>query len=1074
MSKFIFFLFLLPLLLCSTEVDIWSIWTYEPSEKLTNQVKITQGKFTKIEIYLQKFAQEGNPTPELVSLKLIDENSMFKMSSELVQIDTTYTRRVIAYIGMSCDVIFDTSKTYTVRFEVDDEEKKDYYISNDIQINVINKSEIEYELQISQEKIPSGAFGMIFGLEELNNVDPILLSFISTNADTGDEVTNVVVDPITISPFNPNNQNRHIKTKYYAKNKDVLKVKLTAKDNSNCYAFTPTAFTVEVTDDTFSDTTNKKASIIGDVTLPSTLNVKIQSQIYPSMLYCVIINEEMGFPSNENIRQPPQNYDTSSIAFFNNFFVENVPVDNQIIRGLNRENNYKYKCIFENNAESRVDKTKVTTSTFESLSSFSLKSENSFYTKCATWLIKKTAVDVEKIKNSLLSACNNAFIIDTVAYEENGCVKCREREIDNVYDISEEQIALSFCAESTGTCTSKFAGDEAATFENFVRSLDSSEKIKSKLGIDITVDNVLKEVDAVPDEDDIEVNFISQNEKNLLYSVSSSLSYPIKCLSAIKQVSEMIGDIKGNDIIVKSNEKEKENSVTFPTDVYDDRDYALYLQCYSAPNANLLMKSLTIKAFSIKHADFAKRCKDPEAKLTDAYCIDFDMDVYPTMKTENPIDDNTELILELKSKKNYKSQLNYINEIVNKTSQEPKPIDFILKEIARGSELLQYVNCKNELYEDCVSSKEAFQYEIWKNLNKLVDFEHLDTVVDKNDVNTAVNVLKLLPISLFFSFNSAEVMKSDKGLEYVINLLSKLELTLKKLDEKIDAKANKKDIIYDIVNLFISMGVNSFKVEPYCEVNFVYMNQVNETTYLIHNTMLTNLFAQILDNLKILNKIKENVKGTGFEYYYKSLAASRLRRLDDVDFDAEGIEINIPENAKDVSASEMSIVIIKNVPMLSIMGEGKISNTFVVVSLFNDTTEIQTNMLKDFEIEYDLSKYNKDFKYCYNYNQNNVSFDTEDLTSKSDEKKTKCVSKHTGVFTIGNVDLGGSTGGSDSQFWLIMLIVILAVVVVSVVAFMIVSKTKSTSEKKSNLALVETGTPTADEKPTIQMTDLKD
>ena len=270
------------------------------------------------------------------------------------------------------------------------------------------------------------------------------------------------------------------------------------------------------------------------------------------------------------------------------------------------------------------------------------------------------------------------------------------------------------------------------------------------------------------------------------------------------------------------------------------------------------------------------------------------------------------------------------------------------------------------------------------------------------------------------------------------------------------------------------MGVNSFKVEPYCEVNFVYMNQVNETTYLIHNTMLTNLFAQILDNLKMLNKIKENVKGTGFEYYYKSLAASRLRRLDDVDFDAFGIEINIPENAKDVSASEMSIVIIKNVPMLSIMGEGKISNTFVVVSLFNDTTEIQTNMLKDFEIEYDSSKYTKDFKYCYNYNQNNVSFDTEDLTSKSDEKKTKCVSKHTGVFTIGNVDLGGSTGGSDSQFWLIMLIVILAVVVVSVVAFMIVSKTKSTPEKKSNLALVETGTPTADEKPTIQMTDLKD
>ena len=106
MSKFIFFLFLLPLLLCSTEVDIWSIWTYEPSEKLTNQVKITQGKFTKIEIYLQKFAQEGNPTPELVSLKLIDENSMFKMSSELVQIDTTYTRRVIAYIGMSCDNTF--------------------------------------------------------------------------------------------------------------------------------------------------------------------------------------------------------------------------------------------------------------------------------------------------------------------------------------------------------------------------------------------------------------------------------------------------------------------------------------------------------------------------------------------------------------------------------------------------------------------------------------------------------------------------------------------------------------------------------------------------------------------------------------------------------------------------------------------------------------------------------------------------------------------------------------------------------------------------------------------------------
>ena len=460
------------------------------------------------------------------------------------------------------------------------------------------------------------------------------------------------------------------------------------------------------------------------------------------------------------------------------------------------------------------------------------------------------------------------------------------------------------------------------------------------------------------------------------------------------------------------------------------------------------MKSLFFKAFSIRHSDFNQRCKDAESKLTDAFCINFELDMFPTMKTENPIDDNTELILELKSKKNYKSQLNFINEIVNKTAGEPKPIDYILKEIAKGSELLQYVNCKNELYEDCVVSKEAFQYQIWKTMNEIVNFEKLETVIDNNDIKTAINALKLIPISLFFSFNSAEVMKSDKSLTYINNLLSNLRPTLEKLNSKLETKDNRADIIYDIVNLFIAMGINSFKVEPYCEVNFVYMNQVNETSYVINNSMLSILFDQIVENIQILNKIKQNVKSTGFEYYYKSFDALRLRRLDDIDFDSEGIEISLPENIKELKATEMSIAIIKNVPMLSMQAQNKISNTFVVVKLFNETREIQTTNLKDFEIEYDLSKFNKEYKYCYNF----ILLETDGVTSSADDNKVKCSSKHTGVFTIGNSDLGGNTNGADSQFWLITLIVILAVVVVSVVAFMMVSKMSST-EKKANLAL---------------------
>ena len=106
-------------------------------------------------------------------------------------------------------------------------------------------------------------------------------------------------------------------------------------------------------------------------------------------------------------------------------------------------------------------------------------------------------------------------------------------------------------------------------------------------------------------------------------------------------------------------------------------------------------------------------------------------------------------------------------------------------------------------------------------------------------------------------------------------------------------------------------------------------------------------------------------------------------------------------------------------------------------------------------------------------------FDASTIKSTFDESdlKTTCQSEQLGIFTIGNIDLGGATNESGTNFWTILLIIVLVVIVVGVISFFIISK-MNISKGKSQQALVETGTPVAppveDSKPSIQMADLKD
>ena len=1067
----------------STE-DIWVINALSSKTKQKNKFTLKPGEYTPIEITLTKFIPEGNPTRELIKLKLEDSSGFFQLSQDEIEMDSRHNLIVKAYIGVPCVAPVE-SKTYFVKIVPTEESKKELYNSPEIEIGVTPKTEILKSFEISKNIISTGTFEMLFILQPIYNIRPLEVSFISVDAETNQEINTVIADPVTIPQFVSEESFKHIKTRFYAKSSIYTSVKLKIKESSECFSFNPSEFEITVNDDKPNSTKDKTVSIKAENTSPSTLHMKITSKIYPSILYCAIVSEDLSFPNEDEIRNPKQ-YDTTKMAFFTNFFVENVPVDDYTIKGLNREYNYKYKCIYENNAERRVNPDKITTSIIESTDSFSIKGAVPFYSKCATWFV--STLNLKELESFLIDSCNTAFIDPNIPFKENGCVQCKLRVINEIYNFEDE--AVSICAETNTVCTSFYSTmDETEAFESFVSSVDTNEKLNSKgFSYNIKIEKVLIEYDAAPEIEDISIDYNSQTADKLSFTASSSLSYPIKCLyslisSSIKKREDLE---KTNYFYLKSHENGKNLNVAFPAG-YNGNTYVLTLQCFSLPGISLAERSSKFDGLVINHSDMSMRCKFEESKYTDPYCINLELDTFPELSSKTIFEDNTEYILELKNLKSYKEQLKFVNETLNKTSEEPKPVDYILQKISTASELIQYIKCQEGLYEDCVQKKRLFQEAIWSNINQVVRFDELDTIIEGQDKNTCIRTVKLLAITIFYSFNSAESIPNDNCLIYINNLLSKLPKIIDILKEKLKNDSDKDNTILDVIKLYIAMGVNSFKIEQFSEISGDYNGKVNTTSYLIDDTQLTNLAKQIdlLSNYLIFGK--EKVIMNNFYFNTIELSSSRLRNLKEDDtslsYKLEGIEINLDSSEiKGNGLITVSATIMKNIPVVSLLSRNKVSNIFTSVKLFDGSlTQINTTSLKNFKIIYNVThdNFENNFKYCYEYNQRSNLFDASTIKSIFDESdlKTTCQSDHLGIFTIGNIDLGGTTNESGSSFWTILLIIVLVVIVIGVISFFIISK-MNICKGKSQQALVETGTPVApsveDTKPSIQMADLKD
>lgn len=1072
--------------LSSTE-DIWVINAFSPQTKETNKFILNPGEYTPIELNLTSFISGGNPTRELVKLKLEDSSGFFQLSQEEIEIDSRHNLKVKAYIGVSCETPVQ-STTYTVKIVPTEESKKDFYHSPDIEIGVTGKVSLLKSFEISKDVLSTGTFEMLFMLQPIYNVRPLEVSFVSVDAETNEEITTVIADPVTIPQFISEDKLKHIKTRFYAKSSEHSLVKLKIKESSECFSFSPSEFEITVNDDKPISTKDKTLSIRAENTSPSTLHMTITSQIHPAIVYCAVVSEDLSFPNEEEIRNPKQ-YDKTKMAFFSNFFVENTPVDDYTIKGLNREYNYKYKCIYENNAERRVNPDLVTTSIIESTDSFSIKGSVPFYSKCGTWFVN--TLNTKELESFLIDSCNVAFIDPEKIFEENGCVQCKARVINEIYNYENE--AVSICAETSTVCTSFYSTmEENQAFELFVSSVNSKEKLESKgFSYNITFEKVLIEYDASPEIEDISIDYDSQTEDKLNFTASSSLSYPIKCFySLVSSSTTKREDLKKtNFFYLKSHENKTNLSVAFPGG-YDDNNYVLTFQCFSLPGASIVERSSTFDGFIINHSDISMRCKLEESYYIDPYCINLELDTFPELSSKDIFEDNTEYILELKKLKGYKKQLKFVNETLNKASEEPKPIDFILQKISTASELIQYVKCQEGLYEDCIQKKRLFQKGIWTNINQVVRYDELDSIIEAQDKNTCIRTVKLLPIAIFYSFNSAESIPNDNCLIYINNLLSKLPKIIDILKEKLKNDSDKDNTILDVSKLYIAMGVNSFKIEQFSEISGDYSGKVNTTTYLIDDTQLTDLVKQIdlLSNYLVLGK--EKVIMNNFSFKTFELSSSRLRNLKEEDtsisYKSEGIEINLDSSEiKGKGPITVTSTIIKNSPVVSLLSRNKVSNIFTSVKLIDDSlTKIDTSNLKNFKIIYDVAhdNFNKDFKYCYEYIQRSNLFDASQIKSTFDESglKTTCQIEHLGMVTIGNINLGGVINEEEeagSNFWTILLIIVLVVIVVGVISFFLISK-MNICKGKSEQALVETGDPVTpsveDPKPSIQMTDLKD
>lgn len=187
---------------------------------------------------------------------------------------------------------------------------------------------------------------------------------------------------------------------------------------------------------------------------------------------------------------------------------------------------------------------------------------------------------ITKLENDLNDYCKN-FLLGKSLLEGQGCLTCKIRVINGLYDIPGDECISSICiTPTTETCASDYA-DMATLTAEFVDTVNTKEKLLQAVNTEVELNTTITEEEKVISTSMIGYTRIKDTGTSLTYEIENKNNFPVKCYKYMS-VSKR-NAVKGDLSYVMKPKSKNVYTESYSYGDYDCKQYALMLTCYTVP-----------------------------------------------------------------------------------------------------------------------------------------------------------------------------------------------------------------------------------------------------------------------------------------------------------------------------------------------------------------------------------------------------------------------------------------------------------------------------------------------------------
>ena len=1004
------------------------------SEDTINQIKLIPGQYQAISIIVTSIEQNsvGN---KKTTLELSEESKkVFKTIEEQYEIDADFNQVIETYIGVNCNDEYSLNEISFISSNSD-------FSVDTIQVEYVKNNLMLY-VSIPNRDIPYEGYTILnistFENKELFNIDPIKVNF---TLDDKKYESNVEISNITIDEYST--QRKYIYP-LYIKVKSIKK-ESTPKENilyniniidNKCISLNTSKFIVHINNDKYSKLETEPI-IKASNPSPSTMSLSITAIETPSLLQCIIIPSEDSYDNyTEEIIESQSIKQNDRIRYFTSFFPNEVTnTDTILIKGLNRYQYYKYKCIYDNNANKGEHHVrKIITLKEDSLIGLRDHIDN-VLTQCATYKFES----IEKIDtfyDLIQRKCYNEIIYSSNnkdKYHNLGCLQCN----DLYKDISSKN-KRTVCLSSKLTCESKseYTNSELESkFDSLISQLNSSEKIKQEFTIESTLKDINIAYDIDIDEDSIVVDIDDYKENYMDIIIDNDNNKELSCDINIDSDSK-------NMTTLFLEKKQQGYKFRFDLPNYTNEKYTIDLTCrtlYDLADVSYAIKAKTSPQIVFFHNDTEHKI---DCNVSPHYNRCIKRTVFPLPPINSTI---PSLEIDIETFKQYKlsKQISIINMTTLSIPKESHNATLILMVINQVLQMMQIVDCHNELNEMCFDMERKgidIVFEI--SLNQI----DLYTVIKEAN---EPDIVKLALAMLFYTGNNADAFGVSIGYRVLSFAASLMKDSNNVISQLIDHTPSL--IIDDIFQLYVSFSSHLIDIIPFIETqkystppytDIIVDETIQKYTSAI-KVLLYNFFIHYSSHSDMSQYFGKIHQYSNFGFYIGTILNSGTS------YNFNCVNITLPlktiyRKYKEIDSSiaenifSLNIVYTKYPLLSSVFKSNKYHNLVVSISLFIDKKLVSDDIFNDpIEISYDRSANSIiDKKYQYGYRLHDNTIDVVNITTNQAKDDIIVQFPMLSEILIGSENKGGKVV-YRFEVWMMALCIIVGCLITTFIVYLI-------------------------------------